>query len=175
MPAVCSVLSLNHQKSWFAVRTRSRHEKMVRDRLRQQGIEHILPLHTRISQWKDRRKAIEDPLFPGYCFANFVPQDKLAVLQLPGVMYVVSNQGQPVPVAPEEIDALRRLTASGVAYEPHPYLPQGTWVVVKRGPLAGLRARLLRRKGRYYVLVGVQLLQQGATICIDVNDVAPGC
>ncbi len=173
MSTACTEIFVSPQKSWFAVRTLSRHEKVVRDRLRQQGIDQILPLHTRVSRWKDRRKAIDHPLFPGYCFANFVPQDKLAVLQLPGVMYVVSNQGRPVPVPPEEIDALRRLTASGVDYEPHPYLPQGTRVVVKRGPLTGLRARLLQRKGRYYVLVGIQLLHQGATVCIDVNDVAP--
>ncbi len=171
MSIACSEFSLTPQKNWFAVRTLSRHEKVVRDRLRQQGIDHILPLHTRVSQWKDRRKTIEHPLFPGYCFANFVPQDKLAVLQLPGVMYVVSNQGQPIPVPLEEIEALRRLTASGVEYEPHPYLPEGSWVTLTRGPLAGLRGRLLRRQGHCYVLVGIQLLQQGATVRVDVNDV----
>ncbi|TLY24171.1 MAG: antitermination protein NusG, partial [Nitrospirae bacterium] len=44
---------------WYAVRTRSRHEKLVRDRLAAEGIEHLLPTVFRLSQWKDRKKEIE--------------------------------------------------------------------------------------------------------------------
>ncbi|MEK6603230.1 MAG: transcription termination/antitermination NusG family protein, partial [Nitrospirota bacterium] len=55
---------------WYAVRTRSRHEKLVRDRLAGLGVEHLLPTVMRLSQWKDRKKEIEAPLFSGYCFAR---------------------------------------------------------------------------------------------------------
>ncbi|TAL09546.1 MAG: antitermination protein NusG, partial [Nitrospirae bacterium] len=55
---------------WYAVRTRSRHEKLVRDRLAALGLEHLLPTVHRLSQWKDRKKEVEVPLFSGYCFAR---------------------------------------------------------------------------------------------------------
>ena len=51
----------SHASQWYAVRTRSRHEKLVRDQLEKQGIEPLLPTVKRLSQWKDRKKEIEVP------------------------------------------------------------------------------------------------------------------
>ena len=48
---------------WYAIRTRSRHAKVVRDQFVNQGIEPLLPTVKRMSQWKDRKKEIEVPLF----------------------------------------------------------------------------------------------------------------
>ena len=56
---------------WFAVWTRSRHERAVFEQLTERGIEAFLPTTPRWSRWKDRKKKIEWPLFPGYCFARF--------------------------------------------------------------------------------------------------------
>lgn len=56
---------------WYAVRTQSRAERMVRDALTHRAIDSFLPLMTRISMWKGRHKRIEGALFPGYCFAKF--------------------------------------------------------------------------------------------------------
>ena len=53
---------LSHQTNqtngacWYAIRTRARHEKQVRDRLESQGIEQLLPTVIKLSQWKDRKK-----------------------------------------------------------------------------------------------------------------------
>jgi len=69
---------------WYALRTRSRHEKMVRDRLGGIGVEHFLPTVMRVSRWKDRKMEVEFPLFPGYCFARFPWQEKLRVLMISG-------------------------------------------------------------------------------------------
>jgi hypothetical protein len=70
---------------WYAIRTRARHEKKVRDELDTRRVEVFLPLHNRWSQWKDRRKQIEVPLFPGYCFARFPLADRIRVLNVRGV------------------------------------------------------------------------------------------
>ena len=40
-------------------------------------IDAFLPTITRWSRWKDRKKKIDWPLFPGYCFARFDPEDAL--------------------------------------------------------------------------------------------------
>jgi transcriptional antiterminator NusG len=50
---------------WYAIWTRSRHEGVVRDQLEQKGIEAFLPTIPKWSRWKDRKKKIEWPLFPG--------------------------------------------------------------------------------------------------------------
>ena len=51
---------------WFAVWTRSRHEQAVRQELEKKGLEAFLPTIPKWSRWKDRKKKIDWPLFPGY-------------------------------------------------------------------------------------------------------------
>ena len=60
--------------AWYAIWTRSRHEQMVREQLERKGYEAFLPTIPRWSRWKDRKKKIDWPLFPGYCFARFDTQ-----------------------------------------------------------------------------------------------------
>ncbi|MBM4135085.1 MAG: UpxY family transcription antiterminator [Nitrospira sp.] len=158
---------------WFALRTRSRHEKLVRDRLARQGVEHLLPTLTRLSQWKDRRKAIELPLFSGYCFARFSWQDRLPVLMVPGVVTIVSSGARPEPIPEAEIDALKILITSALSYDAHPYLKEGMTVKVIRGPLEGVRGILLRKDKRYRLVLSVHLIKQAAAVEMDAADVIP--
>ena len=69
---------------WYVVRTRSRHEKTVRDQLVRRDVETFLPIAERWSRWKDRRKKVAFPLFPGYCFARFPLVERLRVLNVVG-------------------------------------------------------------------------------------------
>lgn len=69
---------------WYALRTRSRHEKRVQEQLSARGIEPFLPLVEPWRQWKDRRKLVAFPLFPGYCFARFPLSLRVAVLATDG-------------------------------------------------------------------------------------------
>jgi len=167
------MLQTNEIPRWYALRTRSRHEKQVRDRLISQGVEQLLPTLIRLSQWKDRKKKIESPLFPGYCFAQFMWQDRLSVLKIPGVVQIVGSSDLPEPVRTEEIDALKKLMASTLFYDAHPYLHEGTEVEVIRGPLEGIRGVLLRKEKRYRLVISVHLIKQAAVVEIDAADVVP--
>lgn len=131
---------------WYALRTRSRHEKLVRDQLTGQGIEPLLPTVRRLSQWKDRKKEIEVPLFSGYCFVRFTSEQKLPVLKTVGVVDIVGGGHHPEPIPDAEIGALQTLMASVLPYDPHPYLHEGMSVEVIRGPLQGVRGILFARK-----------------------------
>ena len=157
---------------WYALRTRSRHEKLVRDQLTAQGVEPFLPLIERARQWKDRRKLVAFPLFPGYCFARFPVSLRVAVLSTKGVVQVLGNHDGPVPVPDEEIEAVRRLVTSTLPYDPHPYLREGMQVEVIRGPLAGVRGILLRKGTRARLVMGVTLIHQAVSVELDALDVA---
>nr|MBI3612151.1 UpxY family transcription antiterminator [Nitrospirota bacterium] len=158
---------------WYALRTRSRHEKQVREWLAKQEIERLLPSLVRVSQWKDRKKAIEVPLFPGYCFARFYWHDRLAVLKIPGVVQIVGGGSSPEPVPDEEIEALKKLMISTLPYDAHPYLREGMAIEVIRGPLEGVRGILLRKEKRYRLVISVHLIKQAAAVEIDAGDIAP--
>src|SRR5204862_3803125 len=76
--------------AWYAVWTRSRHEQVVRDQLERKGLEAFLPTITRWSHWKDRKKQVDWPLFPGYCFVRFNGAERLPVLKCTGVVNIIS-------------------------------------------------------------------------------------
>lgn len=158
---------------WYALRTRARHEKVVRDRLEQIGIEPLLPTMHRLSQWHDRRKLIETPLFAGYCFARFDLGERLRVLNTDGVAQIMGIGVVPTPLSADEVDSLLRMVASGRPLAPHPYLQEGQRVHVVRGPLEGATGIFLRRQHPCRLVLSVQLIQQAVSVEIDAANVEP--
>src|SRR2546427_10633450 len=156
-----------------ATRPRPRHEKQVRDRFESQGIEQLLPTVLKLSQWKDRKKKIEVPLFSCYCFARFAWPDRLAAQQTAGVVQIVGNGNGPEPIPDDEIDAIRMLMKSPLPYDAHPYLHEGMPVQVIRGPLEGVHGTLLRKDKPFRLVISVHLIRQAASVEIDASDIAP--
>ena len=157
---------------WFAIQTLSRHEKVVRGQLEMRNVEHFLPTMKRLSQWTDRKKEIEVPLFAGYCFARFSLANRLPVLQSQGVVCVVGSGGRPEPIPDEEIESLRILINSPFDYVCCPYLREGILVEVIRGPLLGVRGRLVREAKPCRLVLSISLIQRAVTIEIDAASVA---
>ena len=156
---------------WYAVRTRSRHEKQVRDRFAALGIEQLLPTVKRLNQSKDRKREIECPLFPGYCFGRFPWEERLSVLKVTGVVDIIGSGSRPESIPEQEIEAIKVLITSTLPYDSHPYLREGMSVEVVRGPLEGLRGVLLRKDKRHRLVISVHLIQQAAAVEIDAGDV----
>jgi len=157
--------------AWYVLRTRSRHEKTVNTQLIERKVETFLPLVERWSRWKDRRKKIAFPLFPGYCFARFPLVERLRVLNVVGVAGLVGCGGPPEPVPDAEIAAIQHLAATTLQYDPHPFLTEGMDVEVVRGPLAGIRGKLLRKDRVTRLVLAVTLIRQAAVVEIHPADV----
>jgi transcription antitermination factor NusG len=178
MKSASSDSALEHQSHderfaplWYVLRTRSRHEKTVRDQLVRREVETFLPIAERWSRWKDRRKKVAFPLFPGYCFARFSLVDRLRVLNVVGVADLVGISGRPEPVPDAEIEAIQRLAATTLQYDPHPFLAEGMDVEVVRGPLTGVRGKLLRKDRVTRLVLSVTLIRQAAVVEIHPADV----
>jgi transcription antitermination factor NusG len=159
---------------WFAIWTRSRHEQVVREQLEQRNIEAFLPTMTRWSRWKDRKKKVDWPLFPGYCFARFNPSDALPILKCTGVVNIVSFEGKPAPIPALELDSIRLLVGSELQYDPCPLIREGMLVEVMHGPLRGVVGRLMRKDcHRARLVLSVDLIGQGVSVEVDAADVRP--
>lgn len=176
MKALADVPALEHevftQPRWYALYTRSRHEKRVRDELDRRGsIEPFLPLCRRWSWWGDRTKQVEFPLFPGYCFARFRYADRLAVLKTFGVVALVGLSDRPEWIPDAEIQAIHALVDSKLRYDPHPFMEAGDEVEVIRGPLKGTRGYLVRKDRADRVVLSVGLIRQAVAVEIHGADV----
>jgi transcription antitermination factor NusG len=158
-------------KKWYAIWTKSRHERRVRDQLAQKGIVPFLPTVTRWSRWKDRKKQVDWPLFPGYCFAQFDPSATLPVLTCAGVVSIVGFNGEIVPIPDHEIDGVRRLLESHLPCDPCPLIREGALVEILRGPLKGVRGRLIRKGSQARLVLSVDLIGQAVSVEVDAADV----
>ena len=144
---------------------------MVREQLQQKAIEAFLPTVTRWSRWKDRKKKVDWPLFPGYCFARFNARERLPVLKCTGVVSIISFESEPAPIPDYEIDGIRQLVESDLAYDPCPMIREGDMVEVKSGPLTGVVGRLVRKNEKARLVLSVDLIGQAVSVEVDAADV----
>jgi transcriptional antiterminator NusG len=156
---------------WYALWTRSRHEQVVRQQLEQKRIEAFLPTITKWSHWKDRKKQIDWPLFPGYCFARFNAAERLPILKCTGVVSIISFEGEPASIPEHEIDGIRQLVESELAYDPCPMIKEGMMVEVTHGPLKGVIGRLVRKGAHARLILSVDLIGQAVSVEVDAGDV----
>jgi transcription termination/antitermination protein NusG len=158
---------------WFAIWTRSRHEQVVREQLQQKHIDVFLPTIAKWSRWKDRKKKIDWPLFPGYCFARFDARNRLPILKCTGVVNIVSVDGEPAPIPEHQIEGIKLLIESDLAFDPCPMLREGMMVEVVHGPLRSVIGRLVRKNDKARLVLSVDLIGQGVSVEVDAADVKP--
>jgi transcription termination/antitermination protein NusG len=158
---------------WYAIRTRSRHEKLVHDQLVGRGIEAFLPLVERRRRWADRWKTVSFPLFAGYCFARFDLSRRLPIVSAVGVVEILGDHAGAVPIPYGEMESLRTLVTSTLPFDPHPYLAEGMEVEVIQGALRGARGLLVRKDRRARLVISLHVIRQAASVELDAYDVAP--
>ena len=157
---------------WFALYVKARHEFATNTELRKKGIETFLPSIKRWKQWRDRKKLIDFPLFPGYLFVHIFPNSEgfVNALRTRGAVNLISAElGRPTPVLPEEISSLRLLIESGKELDIYPHLKVGTCIRVRKGILKGAEGILEKREDQYLFIVNIKLLGKsvGAKIYAD--------
>ena len=160
---------------WYALYTRSRFEKKLLLELSSRQVEVFLPMREILSRWKDRKKKVWFPLFPGYIFVNYVdtPENRYRVLNIPGAVHFVGVGGHPDPVPEEQILAIHRFLETSLSADPYPYIRVGTHVEVISGPLAGIRGMLVEKRGKFRFILQVDLIRQAISVEIDASDVRP--
>ena len=161
--------------NWFAVRTRSRHEKVVERQLQGQGIQVFCPVLSQIRQWSDRRKQIDSPLFPGYAFVRIAPSpaEKVRVLRTLGVVELVGRQGYGIPIPTEQIEAVRVLVGSKTPFAQHGFLKVGQRVRIRGGALDGVEGIMVAQNGARNLVISVDPIQRSLSIRIDGYQIEP--
>ena len=156
---------------WYALYTRSRHEKKVERQLDDKGIESYLPLRKVLHQWSDRKKWVEEPLFRCYVFVHVNAKDRLRALQTYGAVRVVSFNGKPAVVKEVEIEKIRRILREIPTVESCLNVKEGDIVEIVRGPLVGLRGRLVQIRNEHRLVMAIDSIHQALRFNVDAADV----
>ena len=156
--------------NWYALYTCARHEKRVAEQIKRRSFPCFLPLYRSVRRWKDRRKELDLVLFPGYVFVRLALENKLRVLELPGVVRLVSFNGQPTPLSAAEMETLQNRLSSDLRIEPHPYLRKGRRVRVRSGVMQGLEGIVVRRNDRCRIVFSIDLIMRSVAVEVDEAD-----
>jgi transcription antitermination factor NusG len=155
------------EEKWYALYTRPRAEKLVFQRLVEEGIETFLPLQKTYRMWSDRKKLVEKPLLPSYIFVKTNNKNFPKVYKTNGVVKFVSFEGQPVSIPQNQIDNLRLLINSDAEIEvSFEKLAPGDNVKVINGSLIGLTGELIKIGSHNRVVVRIDRLDQNLILKI---------
>jgi transcription antitermination factor NusG len=161
------------QCHWFALHTRSRHEKRVAIQLQEKGIEVFLPLTTEVRRWSDRRKLVEIPLFSCYVFVRLglTTRARALAVQVPGVLRFVGFHDGPAAIPRSEIEAIQKALSAQATCSPYAFLKTGQKVRIRGGSLDGIEGILVGRQGEHKLVISINLIQQSMAVVVEGYDI----
>ena len=158
----------NKSKEWFAIYVKSRYEKKVSNRLNEIGVESFLPLITRMKQWSDRKKKVEEPLFRSYIFVRISQDEYYNVLHCDGVVKFVCFEGKATIVPENQILAIKEYLNDkdihDIEYDND--FKEGQLVRIKTGHLKGLVGRFAEIRGKHRLIINIEVV--GKSLPINV-------
>jgi len=95
-------------KKWYAVHTKLRFEKRVIEILTRKKIENYFPINRVLRQSSDRKKLLNEPLFPYFVFIKITECELLSLKQIDGVINFVYWLGKPATIRDSEIEAMKQ-------------------------------------------------------------------
>jgi len=160
--------NMEQERHWYAVYTKSRHEKKLADGLQEKGIEAYVPLRKVLRQWSDRKKMVEEPLIRSYCFVKVGKEHYFEVLNTHGAVRYVWFCGKPATIPENQINVLKVIAGSDIETESiQGNIKAGTLVKVIAGPLAGITGELIRHAGRNKVIIRIDHLDTTLSLTIS--------
>jgi transcription antitermination factor NusG len=154
---------------WYALEVHNKLAASVCHSLTEKGYESLHATYRVTRHWCDRTSVSEVPLFPGYLFAKFDPNDRFPVVVTQGVRRVVSFGRTPAVIPTDEIESIKVALRSGLPLEPHNVPAVGQWVGIASGPLAGVKGVLMDVRKGLRVILSVPLINRSVAVEIDYN------
>jgi transcriptional antiterminator RfaH len=156
---------------WWVLHTKPRQEKSIARQLLQARVPFYLPVIARRCLVRNRVLQSHVPLFAGYVFLLADRAERVTALatgRVARTLEVFDQQG-----LWHDLDQVHRLIAAGAPITPESRLVPGALVVIRTGPLAGLKGKILRTASGQRFVVQVDFIQQGASVLLDDFRLAP--
>lgn len=140
--------------NWYVVYTKPKWEKKVAERLNEIGVVAYCPLITKVSQWSDRKKAINVPLFNSYIFVQIADKDRNRVFEVSGVVRYLFWLGKPAVVKDCEIETIKNWLSVPDVYDVLvDQWKKGDSIVLESGPFANQSAVIKEVKQNHFILI----------------------
>lgn len=167
---MASPLSANGN-AWYVVYTKSRREKKLHNECMRIGLLAYLPLIKNISVY--RRKIFEStkPLFPGYVFCCFEAGQRKDLYQTGHVVKLISVVDQEGLI--RDLIEIEKAISLEASLEPYAYLKRGMRARIVDGPFQGIEGIVSHRRGKYRLVMNVNLIEMAAAIEVNASQIEP--
>lgn len=150
----CKTGKISEHRNWYVVYTKPRWERKVAERLNEMGLETYCPLIKKTSQWSDRKKIINVPLFNSYVFIQIDDKKRNRVFEVPGAVRYLFWLGKPATVKNCEIISIQNWLSAPNLYN----VTLGQWkkgdkIVLETGPFVTQSAVIQEVKQNHYVMI----------------------
>jgi transcriptional antiterminator RfaH len=161
---------------WYAVYTQPRNEMMASEHLARQDFDVFLPQYLKRRSHARKFDVVPAPLFPRYLFVSFDAGRPgwRAIRSTRGVVDLVRNGLDPVPVAQGIIDEIRRRVDDDgyVVLAKHLNLKRGAKIRIDSGPFADYEAIFESQRDDERVLALLSLLGREVVVELPIRAVA---
>lgn len=147
---------------WYLIYTKPRHEKKVQVRLKEMELDCYVPMTRKLHSWHDRKKYVDEPLFPSYVFIYLKDlQSYYKGTDAEGAVCYVKIGKEIAKVSDSTIENIRLLVEKSADFEvtANRFQP-GEELLIQTGPLTGLSCEMVQFNGNRKILVRVHLLQR---------------
>ena len=153
---------------WLVVKTKTKCEKFVRDKLQSIGLEAFVPLTKRTARYNRKVKTYELPLITCYAFVRLDKERRNQVLALPYVQGMLRLSGKDCHVSDREIEWLQKVSGTDLDIKTETLsMHQGDQVMLAYGQLAGMEGKIISRRSKHEVVVALESLGIQMVINID--------
>ncbi len=168
-------MSDSPENFWFCLKSKPRQEAVaVRNLKAVCDIDIFFPRIRRTRRGHEKNKEVIEPLFPGYNFVKFNPEDSQGTVKSTrGVLHLVSKNGKAVDVDHKVIDELKALGPDGILSMLDEELKVGAKIKVIRGIFAGSEGEVLKlATPQKRIAVLLTLLGAQQSVEMPMDDVA---
>ena len=153
---------------WYLIYTKPRHEKKVHTHLTEIKINSFLPTKKTLRSWHDRKKYVDQPLFPSYVFIYLNDiQNYYDGMDTDGALYYVRMGKELARVSETVVDNIKLAASQGTDIEvSDDHFQPGRHLVIKQGALTGLFCEVIQWHSKHRLLVRVDLLKRNILLTL---------
>jgi transcriptional antiterminator RfaH len=151
--------------NWHVLHLRPRSEKKVASICVIHGIEHYLPLREETKIYQRRKVTVHKPLFNGYLFAAFGPDQRIWLQRTNHLIRVLLPDDEAGLL--HDLEQIRLALVADPRLEADVAYRVGRRIRIKAGPFGGIEGILAKMRGRVQVRLNVEMI--GQSVALDVH------
>lgn len=157
--------------AWHVVHVKPRCEKKLADYCAVHALAFDLPLREETKIYQRRKVTVHKPVFPGYVFVAFEPEEKVTLLKSNVIVRILVVEDQKNLI--RELQQIRQALAVDPTLDACAAFQAGKRVSIRSGAFEGLEGVVQVVKGKTKVILNVEMIGQALAVEVGMELLEP--